>query len=66
MLTVRCPECRHDMLCDPKLSQTTLTVSNKKKRCVYCGHSFAIHANQTRSCIVQGGKAVVPNAHWFV
>jgi transcription initiation factor IIE alpha subunit len=33
---LRCPKCGHDM----KYHTTTKVLSEKRKRCVYCGHSF--------------------------
>jgi len=49
MLTVRCPKCHHDQKCDPKPGNIT----DKVKRCVYCGHSFKIHIDQTKSRIMK-------------
>lgn len=48
MLLVRCPACHHDQKYQPNGGP----ISEKKKRCVYCGRSFTVHANQERSRIV--------------
>jgi hypothetical protein len=61
MLTVRCPKCHHDQLCDPRISQETPTVVGKKKRCVYCGMTFSIHSNMECTNIVAIGKVADPN-----
>jgi hypothetical protein len=57
MLTVKCTKCLHDQLYDPKLNSKTPTVVGKKKRCVYCGTSFTVHVDPTRTRIVAVGKA---------
>jgi len=35
MLLLKCPKCGNTMRSEPKGM-----VGNKRKRCVYCGHSF--------------------------
>lgn len=54
MLTVRCPRCKHDQKCDPRISQSSPTVVGKKKRCVYCGMAFSIHSSMETTNIVTG------------
>jgi uncharacterized protein (DUF983 family) len=61
MLTVRCPRCKHDQLYDPKIGQGSPTVVGRKKRCVYCGMTFSVHTDQTRTNIVAVGKILDPN-----
>ena len=61
MLTVKCPRCMHDQLCDPKINAKSPTVVGKKKRCVYCGMTFSIHSNQVKTQIVAIGKIAHPN-----
>ncbi|MBD3313553.1 hypothetical protein GF345_03855 [Candidatus Woesearchaeota archaeon] len=41
MLIVRCPRCKKDM----KYQEKTSILCSKRKRCVYCGHSFKIKDN---------------------
>jgi transcriptional regulator NrdR family protein len=65
MLTVKCPRCQHDQLCDPKLSEKTPSVVGKKKRCVYCGMTFSIHSNLEKTNIVQVGKRDEMNTPLF-
>ena len=55
MFTVRCPRCQHDMLYAPQKAIG-------KKRCVYCGMTFAAHANLPDSRIVCEGKRAAFNA----
>jgi transposase-like protein len=38
MFLVKCPKCKHDM----KYQTTSSLLTNKKKRCVYCGRSFSV------------------------
>ena len=47
-MKVRCPKCHHDMLYQPKKG----LMSHKIKRCVYCGHSFKVHASPEKSRII--------------
>lgn len=53
MLLVRCPKCHHDQKCDPRAGN----ISDKVKRCVYCGHSFKIHSDQVKSRIFKTIKS---------
>ena len=48
MLVVRCPSCGHDMRYQPQGG----LVSEKKKRCVYCGCTFMVHSALPKSRIV--------------
>jgi hypothetical protein len=66
MFTVRCPECKNDMRYDPKLGGGSPTIVGKKKRCVYCGHTFSVHPDQTRTCVVASRPLAVHNEHLFV
>jgi len=57
---------------DPKLGaksggdpSANITILGKKKRCVYCGHTFSVHPDQTRSCVVTPGVLPTHNAHFF-
>ena len=45
MLEVKCPSCHHIMKYQPKEG----TITEKVKRCVYCGRSFKIHASLNES-----------------
>ncbi len=49
MLKVSCPKCKHAQNYDPKLGK----ISDKVKRCVYCGHSFKVHIDQDKSRIIE-------------
>jgi len=54
MLKVSCPKCKKTQNYDPKpLKNISDSITNKIKRCVYCGHSFKIHSNQEKSRIVE-------------
>ena len=53
MFVVKCPECKHDMRYH---AVKTAPVSDKKKKCVYCGHTFKIHVNLKDSRIVREEK----------
>ena len=44
MLQVRCPKCKHKMLCNP-IGSTNVGLGKKRKKCVYCGKSFKILGN---------------------
>lgn len=48
MLLVRCTRCGHDM----KYQPTPGSLSEKSKRCVYCGHTFKVHTNLEQSRII--------------
>jgi len=48
MFVVRCPECKHTQRYQ---SAKTAPVSEKKKKCVYCGHTFKIHPSLVKSRI---------------
>ncbi|MBN1275409.1 hypothetical protein JXA12_03895 [Candidatus Woesearchaeota archaeon] len=50
MFVVRCPACKHTMRYQPVKEGM---VSEKKKRCVYCGHTFKIHPSLIDSRIVR-------------
>ena len=50
MFVVKCPECKHDMRYQPIKAGV---VSEKKKKCVYCGHTFKIHTSSIKSRIVR-------------
>ena len=52
MLKVSCPKCKHQMNYDPKPG----SITDKIKRCVYCGHSFKVHSNPDNSRIVSVKK----------
>ena len=52
VFVVVCPNCKNTQRTDPKLKKLT-DVSNKSKRCVYCGKSFKIHKNINDSQIVK-------------
>ncbi len=49
MFKVSCPKCKNQMNYDPKAG----AITTKIKRCVYCGHSFKIHANIDKSRIIE-------------
>jgi hypothetical protein len=49
MLLVRCPTCHHDMKYQPNGG----LISEKKKRCVYCGRTFGVHLDPIKSRIVE-------------
>ncbi|MBW2999407.1 hypothetical protein KY339_01940 [Candidatus Woesearchaeota archaeon] len=38
MMQLRCPGCKQKMLYQP----VSKDISNKRKRCVYCGRSFLV------------------------
>jgi len=48
MFLVRCPKCKNKMKYNPLDGK----VKGKKKRCVYCGYTFTIHIDQTKSRII--------------
>jgi transcription elongation factor Elf1 len=48
MLLVKCPRCKKDMKCDPRID-----ISKAVKVCVFCGKSFKIHSNLLKSRIVK-------------
>ncbi len=50
MFVVRCPECKHTMRYQAAKAGV---VSEKKKKCVYCGHTFKIHPSLVNSRIVR-------------
>ena len=50
MFVVRCPECKHTMRYQPAKAGV---VSEKQKKCVYCGHLFKIHPSLVDSRIVR-------------
>ena len=41
MLLLRCPKCGQKM----KYNSATPILTKKRKRCVYCGHSFKVTDN---------------------
>jgi DNA-directed RNA polymerase subunit RPC12/RpoP len=49
MLLVRCPRCGHDMKYLPKPG----LLSEKSKRCVYCGRNFKVHSSLPASRVVR-------------
>ncbi len=49
MFLVKCPKCKHDMKYQPTIGDIT----KKKKKCVYCNHTFLIHSNLDKSRIVK-------------
>lgn len=49
MMIVKCPKCKHNMKYSPKRGE----ISNKSKRCVYCGHTFKIHSDLEKSRIIK-------------
>ena len=53
------------MLYDPRISEARPTVVDRKKRCVYCGMTFNVHANQVDSNIVKVGRTLTPNMPLF-
>ncbi len=48
-LILRCPKCGNTMLYAPK----DKNLKTKKKRCVYCGHTFYIYKNQRDNRIIK-------------
>lgn len=50
VFVVKCPECKHSMRYQPVKAGV---VSEKKKKCVYCGRSFKIHPSYVTSRIVR-------------
>jgi len=53
MFIVRCPECKQTMRYQ---AINTAPISEKKKKCVYCGHTFKIHPNYHDSRILREEK----------
>jgi hypothetical protein len=53
MLKVSCPKCKKLQNYDPKPIKAGNSITDKIKRCVYCGHSFKIHSNQEKSRIIE-------------
>ena len=49
MLIVKCPQCKHNQNYDPKAG----SLSEKSKKCVYCGKSFKVHSDLKKSRIVK-------------
>lgn len=49
MIIVKCPKCKHNMNYMPKPGMIT----EKSKRCVYCGHTFKVHSNLEKNRIVK-------------
>lgn len=49
MLLVRCPKCGKDQKYQPGGGMIT----EKSKRCVYCGRSFKVHSSLPKSRIVR-------------
>ena len=41
---LKCPKCKHDM----KYESRDMYLSGKRKKCVYCGHSFKAKDNIVR------------------
>lgn len=41
---LRCPKCGHDM----KYHTPTRILTDKRKRCVYCGSSFKVRENMVK------------------
>lgn len=52
MLIVRCDRCGNDQKTAPRV-KGRWEVSKKSKRCVYCGKTFKIHSDITKTRIVQ-------------
>jgi ribosomal protein S27E len=52
MLKVKCPKCGKEQNYLPRPGMIT----EKSKRCVYCGHTFKIHSNQEKSRIIKVEK----------
>ena len=50
VFTIRCPKCGNKM---KYLPNNLNDFSNKKKRCVYCGHTFNVHKNINESRILK-------------
>jgi phage FluMu protein Com len=48
MLKVSCPRCKKIQSYQPQ----TGSITDKIKRCVYCGCSFKVHSNQVKSRII--------------
>ena len=53
IFTLMCPKCGNKMKFLP-LNMDDF--SKKKKKCVYCGHSFAVHKSLSKSAIVDVEK----------
>lgn len=51
-LLVRCPECHQTMKYNPDISHIA-EISDKAKRCVYCGRSFKVHPSPDKSRVVK-------------
>jgi len=49
VFTLMCPKCGNKMKFLPLHLDD---FSKKKKKCVYCGHTFAIHKNLDKSAII--------------
>ena len=52
LLVVRCPECKQTMRYHPRIEHKH-EISEKRKKCVYCGRSFKVHSNRFDSNIVR-------------
>jgi len=52
MIIVRCPKCKNVMKYQP-MKYTGNVLTAKKKRCVYCGHTFKIHSDEKKSRIIK-------------
>jgi len=52
MIIVKCPNCGNTQKTDPRVEKQG-DLTKKVKRCVYCGKSFKIHSNQTKSRILK-------------
>ena len=53
VFTLKCPKCGNKMKFLPLHLDD---FSKKKKKCVYCGHTFAIHKNLDKSTIISVEK----------
>ena len=52
MFVVRCDRCGNDQKVAPRL-RGRWEVSKKSKKCVYCGKTFKIHSDFSKSRIVE-------------
>ncbi len=52
MFIVRCDRCGQDQKVEPRV-QRRCEVSQKSKKCVYCGKTFKIHSNFKKTRIVR-------------
>ena len=61
MFVVRCPHCKQTMRYQPIKEGL---IKEKKKRCVYCGHTFLIHRSLIASRIVREEQANTHTPLW--